>query len=605
MKKIFCAILCAGFAPLAAQAAAETQLASLDPVVVTATRTPQALDRSIGSASVITHAEIERLQARDLLDVLRAQPGLTVAQTGGRGQQASVFMRGNENRQTLVLINGRRAGTVELPGYSWEYLPVDSIERIEIVPGARSSLYGSQAFGGVINLITRQDSATVLRAGGGNLGAFDANARSGWANESVDFNVSGGLERTSGYDVTTPAAYGHDDDRDGYDAHHIGAHAGVNLGKRARFELDGLHNQGVTEFDSAWNNFRIDQHRAGLSVDLAQNARLQLDAGYNRDQRSYDPGFFGFYSDSIRRSASAQLTRDFSGGSSVTGGFDYAQDQYRSDSTDTERSSRAVFISALPSFGALSLEVGARHERDAAYGDISTGQLGLRYALSKIASVFARGGNAFRAPTYEERYGGAFNVANPDLQPERSNTVEIGGALQLAEVRATLSLYRNAVRDLINYTTVDPNGVPFDGDEISSYQNVARATLQGAELTLQGRACDTELRAGLAYLDARNADTDARLARRPHATARLDADRRTGRFGYGVTLIAESSRPDGGNTLGGFTTLDLRASWAQTPSLSWELSGRNVLDRDYSTVATYRAEPATVRAGLVWKPQLW
>lgn len=600
MKNILLCTVLLGLAPLASAA---TEVASLDPVIVTATRTPQALDRTIGSASVITRVEIERLQPRDLLDLLRAQPGLSVAQTGGRGQQASVFMRGNENRQTLVLINGRRAGTVELPGFSWEYLPVDSIERIEIVPGARSSLYGSQAFGGVINLITRQDSATVLRAGGGNLGSHDASARTGWSNDTFDFNLSGGLERTSGYDVTTPSAFGHNDDEDGYDAHHFGAHAGVNLSKTARFEIDGVHNQGVTEFDSAWNNFRIDQHRAGLGVELAAHTRLQLEAGYNRDQRSYDPSFFGFYSDSERRSASAQLTRDFAGGSSLTGGFDYAQDRYRSDSENTQRISRAVFLSALPTFGAFSLEIGGRYERDAAYGDISTGQLGARYAFTPGFSLFARGGNAFRAPTYQERFGGPFNIGNPNLKPERSNSVEAGAALQIAEVRTTLSLYRNTVRDLINFTTADPNGIPFDGDEIYSYQNIARAKLEGAELAFAGRAVGTDLRLGLSYLDARNADTHARLARRPQKTARLDADRRFGSFGLGATLSAEGSRPDGGTTLGSFATLDLRASWAQTPSLSWELSGRNVLDRDYTTVANYRAEPATVRAGFVWTPQ--
>lgn len=574
----------------------------LDPIIVTASRTPTPIDRVIGSAQVITRADIERLQPRDVLDLLHGQPGLAVARNGGRGQVSSVFVRGNESRQTLVLINGRRAGTVELPGFSWEYVPVAQIERIEIVPGARSSLYGSQAFGGVINIITRQDSATSVRAGGGNLGSHDLDAHSGWRNETFDLGVGAGLERTSGYDVTTPANFSADPDEDGYDAHHVGVHAGVNLSKAARLELDVLHNQGVTEFDSVFNNFRIDQHRLGLNIELAERTALQLDAGYNRDQRYYDPSFFGFFSDSERRSASAQVTHSYSGGSSVIGGVDYSQDRFRSSGDEnTQRISRAVFANALPQFGALSLEAGARYERDNAYGDISTGQLGARYAFTPQSSVFARAGNAFRAPTFQERFGGAFNIASPSLQPERATSVEVGHAREFAGIKGNLSLYQNRVRDLISFNASGADGMPFNGDEF--YENVQRTRMRGAELTLAARCFEIDLNAGLAYLDARNEATDAPLARRPHKTARLDADRRWNAFGFGASLVVEGSRPDGGATLGGFGLLHLRASWAQTPWLSWELSGHNVLDRDYTTVATYRAEPATVRLGLVWRPQ--
>ena len=594
---LLCGALCAPFVT----SAEDSQ--KLEPVFVTATRTPTALDQTIGTARVITREDIERLQPRDVADLLRTQPGLAVAQSGGRGKQTSVFIRGSEARNLLVLINGRRAGTVELPNFSWENLPIGDIERIEIVPGARSSLYGSQAFGGVINLITRRDAQPELRAGGGNLGSHDLSARGGLRSDAGEIVFSAGRERTAGYDASSPTNPNGNADRDGFDSKRFGVHLGANLTQALRLDVDSLHANGRNEFDGFFqsaNDFRLGQDRIGLEARLAERTRLLIDLGNNRDRRQNDDNSS---TDSRRRSASLQLTQDTAAGSSYTGGFDFARDLYHSEDgfggfSDSQRLSRALFASALQRLGAFSLELGARHERDEAYSDITTGQLGLRWQFAKAASVFARGGTAFRAPTFEERFGGAFNLPNPALLPERGRTIEFGTTLAAGGVNGTLSLYRNDVSQLIN-----ANFAAFPG----IYENIPGARMTGAELQLQTRLLDIDLGAGLSYLDARNTNTNLTLLRRPHKSGHLSADRRFGAFGFGATLYAQGNHADIDGTfsrsmVGGYALLDLRANWAQTPTLSWELSAHNVLDRDYNNVDTFRGAPASLRAGVTWRP---
>lgn len=584
--------------------------AKLDDLVVTANRVAVPLTEVTSSVTVITRADIERLQARDMADLLRSIPGVTVAQNGGRGQATTVFLRGNESRHTLVLINGHRAGTVELPAFSFEYLPVDNIERIEIVQGARSSLYGSQAFGGVINIITRSDTQTRLTLKRGNRNTAQISGRTGFDNEHFSLGLDAGEESTDGYDIGNPffpppfffpAAF--NTDNDGFRSRRFGAQASAPLMRGAELSLNSLHNEGTTEFDDASNTFNLDQHTAAFRWEFLTGSTVLLDAGIARDRRVLDQAInSGFASDSQRNTASAQFVEQYKSGSSFLFGFDFAEDRYRQQgATQTKRTSRAVFTNIRPKFGNLILEVGGRFETDDAYGDITTGQLGLRYALTQSLDVFAHGGSAFRAPTFQERFGApSFNLANPGLKPEQNRSYEAGLAWAHQDIRVEASGFYSRIRDLIVYD-LGPN-MTFDFPAVDEvYLNVARSVISGAELRGSATLLDTQIGFGLNYTDARNDVTGAALARRPKKTARLDLDRRWDKLSYGLTLAVEDKRPDGGAIVPGFGLLNLRAAYAASPSVDLNLSVRNVLERDYTTVSTYNGEPINVLAGLTWK----
>ena len=330
--------------PLANPVTADEAATTLDPVVITATRTPEPLSDTLAATSVIDRAEIERRQARSLPDLLRGLPGVTIAQSGGEGSAASVFLRGTNSDHVLVLVDGLEVGSATLGTPSLQDLPLAQIERIEVVRGPRSSLYGSEAIGGVIQIFTKRGGGAMtpsLSLGVGTLGTASVATSVSGGGDQGWFNLGASLERTDGINacdgssVTFAGCYVEQNDRDGYRNLGFNLRAGYRFSEAAEVDLHLLRGEGRADFDGsiyAGNRSRSEQQVLGTSVTLRPLAPFYEDAATGEE-------VFVDSFETIRDTFSAQNDLTIRPGQILTLGVDYQQDQV-SGSVDYDEDSR-------------------------------------------------------------------------------------------------------------------------------------------------------------------------------------------------------------------------------------------------------------------------
>jgi vitamin B12 transporter len=564
------------------------------PIVVTATRVAQTADESLSAVTVITREEIERSQARSLSELLQGTSGITTVSQGGAGKLTSLYLRGSNPGHVAVLVDGIRLGSVTAGTVAWEFLPLAQVERIEIVRGPNSALYGSEAIGGVIQIFTRKgdtDPRWSASAGAGryNSHTLSADVSGGRDNNWISARVS--REDTDGFDARQPTLeFGSlvdDPDRDGYDNRSASLRLGHRFADDSEIEFHGLHAEGSTEYDAAVpfaNEDDFVQQALGVTLRTApaDNWDLTLTAGRSLDERdsfrSNTPGS-GFRFNTERRTFSVQNDVALTDDDRVSVGLDYHDDRVDSTTSydESSRDTRALFAQYQGAVGKHSLLARIRPLDDEQFGSHTTGNLAWGYQASQQTRVTLSYGTAFKSPTFNDLYFPGFS--NPNLQPEESETLELGlqgraGALDW-DVRA----FRTRIDDLIVF-------------DISTFLpgNVNEAEIDGLEATLSGKLLGWDTSTAATLLDPQDSTTGNTLPRRTKRSLRIDMDRQFGNLGAGATLIAQGSRyDDSANTVNvaGFGIVNLRGSWQ--PGRNWLLQGRidNVFDKDYQTVATY------------------
>lgn len=583
----------------AAQATTPETATDLDTVVVTGTRTAVTVDQSLAAVEVIDREEIERSQAHSLPDLLRGRAGINIANQGGLGKLSSVFLRGSESNHALVLIDGVRVGSATSGLVAFQDLPVELIERIEIVRGPRSSLYGSEAIGGVIQIFTKRDQAGYaphfrIGAGSHNLrevsGGFGGRGERGWFGADYAHQSSDGINacRGAGFPIFA-GCFTDEPDLDGYENNSVSLRGGYALTEQLDAEVQGLRAVGHNDYDGFYNSSRTTQQVVGgkLRWQAAERVSLQLNAGRNTDASDNysDDAFQGFFG-SDRDSASLQGDFGFGKEQLVTLGFDWVRDRVNSD-TDfdiTRRHNRAGFAQYQGSFGQHDIQLSARYDDNEQFGSHTTGGIGWGFDFGHGLRLTANAGTAFTAPTFNDLYFPpffGFPTANPKLLPEESESYELGLAQKLAQWHWQLNAYQTDIDNLIG---LDDNFVP---------QNIARARIRGAELVVGATLAGWNLNTQLSHVDPRNTadfSDDKLLPRRARNTARIDLDRGFGDFRAGLTWMAEGERYDDlANTrrLPGYATVDLRLEYAVSPAWTLQARASNVLDREYETVAFY------------------
>ena len=613
------ALACALFAPLPAFAdEAEQAAEALDRVVVTATRTALTTDAALAPVETIDRTALERSQARSVGELLRGRAGVDVANQGGAGKLTSVFLRGSESDHVLVLIDGVRVGSATSGQAALQDLPLQAVERIEIVRGPRSSLYGSDAIGGVIQIFTRRDAgapAARLTLGAGShglreiaVGAGGSGAR-GWVGVDLGWTRTDGIDACDGIGFPVFAGcFTTEPDRDGYDRLNASLRGGLRLGETLQLDAQLLQVQAENEYDGSFVN-RSEVRQQVLGAQLRWDAGERVDVafaiGRNRDASDNfldTPGagtVANGYFDTRRDSANVQADITLAEGQLLTIGADWLYDTARSD-TDFDVTSRrnvAGFAQYQGRLGARNdLQIALRRDDNEQFGEKTTGTAAWGFAFAEGWRVSASYGTAFKAPSFNELYFPFFG--NPELLPERSKTWEAGVAWRGEAVQVRLDAFSTEVEDLI----------AFDAD-LFLPNNIETARLRGAELGAQATLAGWELAGSASWLDAENrtdgADRGNDLPRRAPRKARLDVDRRFGDLGVGLTAVAQSARYDNiANTrrLPGYGTLDLRVEYALTPD--WMLQARvgNALDRTYETAAYYNQEGRTYGLRLRYAP---
>jgi vitamin B12 transporter len=576
----------------------------LDPVVVTATRSAQPADETLASVSVITREDIERLQPHSVAELLAGLPGVSIANQGGLGKVTSVFLRGTDSDALLVLIDGIRVGSVTAGQTAFEQIPIDQIERIEIVRGPRSSLYGSDAIGGVIQIFTRKGNGALTPSfsiGGGSYSTLQGQAGvsggdgHGWFSLSAaGFHTAGfpacrgfGAPIFAGCFVNPPPG------DDGYWNDSGSVRAGYRFDNGLEVSGDWLRIYGDTHYDgSIVNSSKEVQQVLGGTVALPAVGpwRSSLSVGQSRDESNdYFDGVYADTFDTRRDSLSWQNELTLGARQRLIAGLDYLNDHLTGSTPFPVTSRRDVgaFGQYQGGFGPAELQLSVRRDHDQQFGQHVTGAAALGYAVTSGLRLTASYGTAFEAPTFNDLYFPGFG--NPSLRPVSSRSLELGVSGRAAALGWALSAYETHVDDLIAFDAL--TGLP---------ANIARSLIRGLEGSLGGSVGGWRSQFSVTLLDARDrtpGDANVLLPRRAEQTGRWDLDRSLQQFSFGASWFVSGRRFDDlANTqrLGGYATLDFRAGWQLASSWLAQLQVGNVLNKSYETAQFYNQPGRTV-----------
>ena len=571
---------------------------TLPDIVVTATRTAQSADATLASVSIITRQDIERLQAQSLPDVLRGVAGLTLSNNGGAGKATSVFLRGTNADHVLVLVDGIRVGSATLGTASFQDIPVQQIERIEIVRGPRASLYGSEAIGGVIQIFTRKGGGALTPSFSATAGSYGtvngtlglSGGEQGWFNAKLNQQDTSGFNACNG--KPSPGGggcYVIEPDKDGYRNLSLGLRGGYRFDNGATADFNALQANSTVQTDGsifAGNEAKSAQQVLGGSAQFAaaEQWNMTLRAGRSRDDS--DLFFNGLYIDRYntqRDSLTWQNDFALSADQLVSAGLDYQQDRIESlrAYAQTARRNRALFGQYQGSFGAHSLQASLRRDDNQQFGGHNTSGLGYGYAVSDTMRLTASYGTAFKAPTFNQLYYPGFGSAA--LRPELSRSIEAGVAGHGTFGKWSLNAYQTDITDLIGF---DASFTPV---------NINTARLNGLEGQLQTQFADWDISGTLTLQDPRQtsgANQGKLLNRRATEAMRIEAARDLGAYRFAGSLYAEGRRFDdlantGAKRLGGYGLLDVRAEYRIAQG--WSMQGRidNLLDKRYETAQFY------------------
>ncbi len=601
----------AALAGVAAVASATGTPTTLDQIVVTASRTAQTEGATLAPITVITRARIEQLQPSSLQALLNDTPGMAIANSGGPGKATSVFLRGTNATHVLVLVDGVRVGNVTAGTTPIQDIPVDQIQRIEIVRGPFSSLYGSGAVGGVIQIFLRHTPGSFVPNANVGYGSyahwktgagFSAAGNHGW------LSVQGSAEHTDGIQACRLGAG------------ELGVACFADLPGRDGFSSHGLTLNGAYQFNPEWSADAIAfatrgrNHYAGtfsnndgyttqvlgsqLHYQPSQNVKLSLRVGQSAD---FDSDYFNTqYADTFntRRTLGSLVADLAAGGGLLTTGVDWQRDAIASSTAYTVdlRTNRALFAQWQRTFGAQSLQASVRRDRNSQFGGATTGSVLWGWNFARDLRLSASWGTAFRAPTFNDLYYPGFS--NPDLRPEHSRNFGIGLRGTPAWGHWSVNVYRNRIRDAI---ALNPLFVP---------ENIEQVRITGLEGVIGGKLAGWDLRATATVMQDRDvtpggADAGHEVPRQPRRSARFDADRGFGRFSLGASEYVNAAAWDNlANThrMGGYVLTNLRAGWRFAHAWQLQLALNNVFNHDYETVYYYNQPGRNWMLTLRWQP---
>jgi vitamin B12 transporter len=467
---------------------------TLNPVVVTATRLPSAAGAATLSTTVISGDDLRARGVATVLEALRETPSIAVVQGGSFGQQTSIFLRGGQSNYTQVLVDGV---VVNDPGGAIDVanLTTDNIDRIEIVRGPASVLYGANAVTGVIQIFTRRGQGPAQLsawARGGTYGTHEGEVSALGGGEKIAYSLSAAQHNTDGiYDVNSAARNGTYSGRIRFTPD-----ARSDVSFTARYIDAGAHiatnSNGVPNDSNQTHTERrfLASLDAGRYLTSRLEARVAL-ASTDADARSedrpdseVDTDFpYDIRTRLYRRTGDARLNFHIAPDVVVTGGGSYETQRERATGQSSEHRSVGAGYAQVAgtSFGALSYTGGVRVDHNSTFGDFTSYRVGAAYELPTATRLHAAIGTAFREPTFEESASSQpFDVGNPDLRPERSRSWEVGAEQDVVRGRASIgaTYFNQRFRDMIQY-----NGLV--AEDAPNYYNLAAATSDGVEVTLR------------------------------------------------------------------------------------------------------------------------
>lgn len=576
-------------------------------VVVTAARVAERIDRTLAEVTVIERAAIEAAAGRTLAELLATVPGVQVWSHGGHGKAASVSLRGLDARHTLLLVDGVRHGSATLGVPNWDNLPLDAIERIEIVRGPLSGLYGSHAAGGVVQVFTRRGAPGFVPQAQltlGSLGYREVAAGARFGAGGFDGALRLQHREVDGFSATNPrVSFGHNPDRDGFAQSSLSARLGAALG-RWRAEVTLLEVRGLNRYDDGPGvDARAELRTAaqGLTLDgpLAPGWRTTLRLARSADEHTTLASASPWTTLGTIGTVQHQFAWEHQVATPL-GSLLALAERVRQEVERpgvpfavSERTTDGLALGLNGEAGALGWQASLRRDRNSQFGHATTGSLAWGLQLDPAWRATVSLGTSFVAPSFNQLYWPG--AGNPDLRPERGQHRELALVWRQGSLSGRVAYFENRIRNLIA-------GWP--------PANIARAEIDGVSASLDAALGAWTLAASLDSLDPVNAtpgaDFGKRLARRARASAGLSADWRGGGWTLGAALQAHGSRyDDAANTqrLPGFATVDLRAERQLARDWALALRLNNAFDRDYETVLGYNQPGREGYVTLRWTPR--
>jgi vitamin B12 transporter len=585
----------------------------LPEVVVTSSRTEQRQTDTLLHSTVITADMIRNSQQLDLPSLLRAEAGIQITQTGGIGSATGFFMRGTETRQTLVLVDGVPITKHDATGtVSIEHLMLAEIDRIEIVRGNVSSIYGSGAVGGVIQIFTRKPVdklRTTVSTEYGSRSSYSSAASIRGGADDIRYAISASALGTAGFSAINAAQLpSGNPDADGYKNTSASGTVfkswspGQELG--LRFSL----NQGHFDFDSGSQfDQRTNMHRGKTDVTTGSffsNNRISdnwsstfvLSEATDRNSNRYQTSAPWNDSYKTQTRIADWLNRiDLSDSVRATAGLTYQRQSFVGDDgfgglTDSFRNvwSAQGGLEYVGNHG-HSFQLNGRHDDTQGNASANTGLLGYGYRLNEKIKLIASSSTGFSAPPLGYLYYLPGTVGNLSLRPEYSQSSDIGAQISLSALELRVTRFESRIRDQIEYRSA------------GGFQNISAARNEGLEISGAFQLAEWSIRPSLTLQNPRDAETGQLLRRRAKQLASISAARSSGPWTVNVAVSYAGERFDGDNRLAAYVVAGLSGSYQL--SKEWSLTSRidNMFDTRYQSVYGYNQLPRTLFIGFRWQ----
>ena len=591
---------------------ADNELKTAD-VFVTATRVPILKNNVIADVTTISSEDIERAGSSSLPELLQRQPGIEISNLGGAGKVSTLSIRGTSSTHSIVLIDGMRVGAATSGFSAIEHIPLSQIEKIEILRGPASSLYGQDAIGGVIQIFTKKGMDGFkpyvgIGYGSYNTSNFQSGIRGG--NNQTTYAINFAAMNTDGFSAFVPnpnktIANLANLDKDGYKNYSLSSFLNHKINQDYEIDLQYFLSKGKNKFDQQFANFTpfVDFKNETKQVSYAVNLKGQINNAWQSsikigqstdkylDKQKFnlitnlqDSSLVDLYKTTQNQFAWQNNIKLNKG--SLTLLYDFLEQKIKT--TDLYEKTQRTNHGLMIGYGVIedkhNFQTNIRKDFNSAYDDAITGNIGYAYSISPNWTVSSSYGTAFVSPSFNFLYSLAddFALGNPNLKPEKSKNIEASIRYKDDDGSLNLTIFQNRINDFIIYTIPDDPGLR------TSTQNLNKAEIQGLTISGDQFFGHFQIKGSATGQSAKNDDTDKYLPRRASLIGNINLNYYIGFWNIGIEETFSDKRfDDKENTLklSGYALTNIVADYKINDKLKINLRLNNVFDKDYSLAA--------------------
>ena len=570
---------------------ADTELKTSD-VFVTATRTPISKNNVIADTTTINEEEIERAGSSSLTDLLQRQPGIEIYNSGGQGKVSSLHIRGSESDHVVVLIDGLRVNQITSGLTAFENIPLSQIEKIEIVRGASSSLYGAGAIGGVIQIFTKKGVSgfkPYAAVGYGRYGTRTAQAGIRAGNDSTNYALNVSSLTTDGFSAlkTNDPIF---NDKDGYNNLSLSGSINHKFNQDNSIGINFIKSSGNNRYDYRYDtNFfdhknKMDTQAIGINFSnkITNDWQSDLKIGqslykYN-DNFNFDLGIAAWTPNNSKQNQLSWLNNISLPIGSLQLMYDFNRETINKSLgyDKSERNNSGYMIGYLLNKDNHNFQANYRFDVNSAYGKFNTGNIGYRYKFNDEWAAAGSLGQAFRAPNFMDLYYPGYS--NPNLKPEESKNIEASLRYQKDVDKFSITIFENKIDKFILNGDLGP-------------ENIEKAKFKG--LTFSGSTFidHFQLYGNATFQSAKNEVTNERLLRRAQNYGNAGLNYYFSQWNLGAEITAQGTKKENDAEIPGYTLINLVADYKINNSMKLNLRLNNVLNKDYALA--YEGNPKT------------